>query len=84
MADKPSYRSARKARGTADMTIEPMPKTTFTDKNLDPRMEPADPEKITGDNAKSGGSISLMPNAPKQAIHASGSNHPDAEGLTKI
>lgn len=37
MADKPTYKQARKARGTATMTIEPMPAKpkTFTDKNLE-------------------------------------------------
>ena len=34
MADKPSYKVARKARGTATMTIEPAPKTSFTDKEM--------------------------------------------------
>lgn len=54
-------------KGTASMTIEPMPKTSFTDKNLDPKAAPGDPaQKITSGNAKPSGSISPLQNAPRQ------------------
>jgi hypothetical protein len=83
MADKPSYKMARDARGTATMSIEPMPKTSFTDKNLDGSDVPSGGEKISSDPATAGGSISPSPNAPKQTSHGSGSTHPDPEGLTR-
>ena len=74
MADKPSYKLAHNARkGEGSMEIEGVidatkPKTSFMDKNLDPQMTPGDPaEKITSEPAKSGGSISPGPNAPKQS-----------------
>lgn len=57
MADKPSYNQARKARGTATMSIEPMPDkpTSFTDKDTQTRYLPQDiPAK--------GGTISPQPN----------------------
>jgi hypothetical protein len=83
MANKPSYSAARKLRGTGTMTIEPAPKTTFTDKNLDPRSEPAEGNQISKGNAAPGASISPELNAPKQTSHGTGVNRPDAEGLTK-
>jgi hypothetical protein len=51
---------------TTSMTIEAAPNTSFTDKNLDPKMSPAGANKITSAPAPSGGSISPMPNAPRQ------------------
>ena len=89
MANKPSYRQARSERkGTATMEIEgandlTKPKTSFTDKNLDPRMEPAGENKVSTDNAKSDESIGPNPNAPKQGPKGTGFTKPDAEGLTK-
>src|SRR5579864_5282774 len=53
-------------KGTATMTIEAAPKTSFTDKNLDPKVSPAGANKIASAPATSGGSISAMPNAPRQ------------------
>ena len=58
MADKPTYNQARKARGTATMSIEPMPDkpTSFTDKDTQTRYLPQDiPAK--------GGTLSPEPNA---------------------
>ena len=58
---------------------------TFTDKNLDPQMQPGDPsQRITSQPAKPGGSISPELNAPKQTSKGVGSSKPDPEGLTKI
>ncbi len=54
-------------RGTASMTVEPMPKTSFADKNLDPKAAPGgSAQRISSDNAKPAGSISPMKNAPRQ------------------
>jgi hypothetical protein len=55
-------------KGAASIgAIEPMPKTTFTDKDLTPRVSPGAPgQKISSDNAKPSGSISAIPNAPRQ------------------
>jgi hypothetical protein len=64
MADKPSYKQARKARGTATMTIEPMPKTSFLDKNLEPKDEPPKGFTMSPGTAKPGGSISPETNMP--------------------
>lgn len=61
MANKPSYSAARKARGTATMSIEPMPDkpSSFTDKDTQTRYLPQDvPAK--------GGTVSPNPN-PKQS-----------------
>ncbi len=90
MPDKPSYRLAHAARkGESSMQVEGAvdatePKTSFMDKNLDPRDEPGDPvQRITGETAKSGGSISANPNAPKQTSRGAGSTKPNDEGLTR-
>jgi hypothetical protein len=64
MANKPSYSHARKARGTATMTIEPAPKTSFLDKNLEPHDEPPKGFTMGHDTAKPGGSISPEMNMP--------------------
>ncbi len=65
MADKPSYKMAREARGTATMTIEPMPKTSFTDENLDSQATgDLKGNKVSSDSAAPGGSTSPLPNAP--------------------
>jgi len=54
-------------KGTASMTIEAAPKTTFSDKDLTPRVSPGTPgQRVSSDTAKSGGSISAIPNAPRQ------------------
>ncbi len=90
MSEKPSYALAHAARkGESSIEVEgaidaTKPKTSFTDKNLDPRNEPGDPaQKITGETAKPGGSISPELNAPKQTSRGTGFNKPDSEGLTK-
>lgn len=66
---EPSYKMAHKARkgaakGTAEMYIEPAPKTSFSDKNLEPHDEPPKPFKTSDENAKPGGSISPEMNMP--------------------
>jgi hypothetical protein len=58
-------------RGTATMTIEPMPAKpkTFTDKNLDGRSVPAAGNQTIAPNAKPGGSIRPQINAtPKMKL----------------
>ncbi len=60
-------RDGRKLHGTATMTIEPMPKTSFTDKNLEPKDEPPKGFRMDSGNAKPGERISPemnMPNLP--------------------
>ena len=65
MAQKPSYKQAREARGTATMIIEPMPKTSFTDENLDSKATgDAKGNKVSSDSAAPGGSTSPLSNAP--------------------
>lgn len=64
-----------KPRGTASMTIEPMPKTSFADKNLDPKMAPGVPgEKVVTPKATAGGTISPLPSAPRQMRTAKASD----------
>lgn len=78
MANKPSYSQAHKMRkGTATMTVEPMPKT-FSDTELEPPKKSGDP--TTG--------ISSEPNATpgvkaEHAIaHPGDTAHPN--DLTKV
>lgn len=72
MADKPSYKSARKARGTATMTIEPAAPTSFTDKSLpSPYQE-----------AHSSGSISSEENAKPGAKSSDLITHPGEYALS--
>lgn len=73
---KPGKSVAAK-RGTASMTIEAAPKT-FTDRNLDPKMQPAAPGRVAADNAKSGSNIGPNPNAPVQV-----SSKKNPTGITK-
>ena len=66
MANKPGYSEARKARGTATMTIEPMDKPkTFTDKNLELGYGVGGANNVKTDNAKPGDSIKAEPNVAK-------------------
>ena len=59
MANKPGYSEARKARGTATMSIEPMPAKpkTFTDKNLELGFGAGGANNFNTSNPKSGGSV---------------------------
>jgi hypothetical protein len=70
MANKPSYKAARKARGTATMSIEPMPeKKSFSDDNLEQGYGAGGANNVSTGNAKSGGSIGVESNAtPKMAL----------------
>lgn len=63
---KPTVKTGVK-KGTASMTIEPMPKTSFTDKNLEPKDAPPKPFSTSTQNAKPGAKIAPemnMPNLP--------------------
>ena len=63
---QPSYKLAHDARkGTATMTIEPMPAkpNTFSDDNLEPGYGEGGANGVTTGSAKPGGSISSESNA---------------------
>lgn len=73
MADKPSYKTAHKARkGTATMTIEPAPPTSFTDKALPTPYQ----------EAHSSGSISPEDNAKGDATIVNPITHPGEYALS--
>jgi hypothetical protein len=77
MANKPSYSAARKARGTATMTIEPMPeKKSFSDDNLEKGYGEGGANNVSTDSAKPGGSIS-------PELKATPSMHHDPMTLSK-
>lgn len=65
---------AGKGTPKTSITIEAAPKTTFTDKDLSPRMSPAGANRVSTDNAKPGGTISPEANAPRQARTAKASD----------
>lgn len=71
----PGKAKAPVRKGVATMTIEPAPKTSFTDKNLAPKPGVPKPFKLSQDNAKPGVTISPernMPNLPLLKKNPSG------------
>jgi hypothetical protein len=70
MANKPSYSSARKARGTATMSIEPMPeKKSFSDDNLEQGYGAGGANGFSDKPAKPGaGIVPELKATPKMAL----------------